>query len=401
VRTTWVVARTTTCSLGNGNVDRVARVRDSRFQDATIAVALAALLVLQLLLSDRGGSVLVNTAGALLLTLPLAARRRAPLAVAGTYVAASLLSAALGGGLHEGEPPPFASLAAGAIAFYSVGAYLEDRPALLGAGIGFAGLWSSVIVNGEIDLPSFLFSGGLIVATPWFAGRSARSRAQRAAMLAREQRQREQVAVVEERARIARELHDVVAHHVGAIVAQSQGAQRLIDRDPERTREALATIEATGRAALGEMRASLGVLRKPQGAAPLAPQSGMEDLTRLVEQARRSGLAVELVTEGKPAPLPAGADLSVYRIVQEALTNTLKHAGPVSARVAVRYGDGELELEISDEGAPGRAAGRRVEPGGHGLVGMRERVALYGGDLRAGHRPEGGFVVRASLPLAP
>jgi signal transduction histidine kinase len=208
--------------------------------------------------------------------------------------------------------------------------------------------------------------------------------------------------VGEERARIARELHDVVAHSVGAMVAQAQGARHVLDRDPERAREALETIERTGRTALNEMRRSLGVLRRPDTEAPLAPQPGMSGLGVLLEQARKSGLTVELVTEGEPAPLADGADLSAYRIVQEALTNTLKHAGPVHARVAVRYGERALEVEITDDGADGRAPnGIPSAGGGHGLVGMRERVALYGGDLHAGLRPEGGFVVRASLPLAP
>jgi signal transduction histidine kinase len=230
------------------------------------------------------------------------------------FVAAAALNAILGGGLFEGEPPPLASLITGVIVFYSVGAYAEDRPALWGAGLGIAGLWSSVVVSGEVDLQSLLFSAGLVVATPWFAGRTVRSRALRMAMLEREQRQRERVTVGEERARIARELHDVVAHHVGAMVVQSQGAQRLLDRDPERARKALASIESTGRMALDEMRRSLGVLRRPDGDAPLAPQPGMAGLGALVEQARRNGLAVELVTEGEPEPLPAGVDLSARRL---------------------------------------------------------------------------------------
>jgi signal transduction histidine kinase len=371
----------------------VERRLDARWIDGLIAVALATALQLQLVLGDHPGGAVVNAVGALLLTLPLAARRRAPLAVACVYTAAAALSALLGGGLHEGEPPPAASLLAGALAFYSLARYAEDRPALVGAGIGVAGLWTTVIASGP-DVQSFLFAGGLIVATPWLVGRTIRSRL-------REQRQRERVAVEEERARIARELHDVVAHSVGAMVAQAQGAQRMLDRDPERARDALESIERTGRTALGEMRRSLGVLRRPDGAAPLTPQPGMDALDALIEQTRRSGLTVELVTEGEPAPLPAGVDLSAYRIVQEALTNTLKHAGPVCARVAVRYGGGELELEISDDGAPGRARNSAAIAGGHGLVGMRERVALYGGDLHADHRPGGGFVVRASLPLAP
>jgi signal transduction histidine kinase len=143
------------------------------------------------------------------------------------------------------------------------------------------------------------------------------------------------------------------------------------------------------------------VRRRPDAGAPLAPQPGIDDLGALVEQARQSGLAVELVTEGTPAPLPADVDRSAYRIVQEALTNTLKHAGPVRTRVTVRYAGEELELEISDDGAPGRVRNGAPATGGHGLVGMRERVGLYGGDLHADHRPEGGFVVRATLPIAP
>jgi signal transduction histidine kinase len=372
---------------------------DTRLVDGLIAVALATALQLHLLIDDHPGGALPNVVGGLLLTLPLAARRRAPLAVAGVFAAAAALNAILGGGLFEGEPPAFASLVAGAVAFYSLGAHAEDRPALVGAGLGVAGLWTTVIAT-DPDLQSFLFSGGLIVATPWLAGRASRARSLRVALREREQRQRERVAVGEERARIARELHDVVAHSVGAMVAQAQGARHVLDRDPERARDALEAIEGTGRTALDEMRRSLGVLRRSDADAPLAPQPGMSDLDALVEQARKSGLTVELVTEGEPAPLPSGADLSAYRIVQEALTNTLKHAGAAHARVAVRYGGRELEVEIADDGAGGRAPNGLPSGGGHGLVGMRERIALYGGELHAGHRPEGGFVVRASLPLA-
>jgi signal transduction histidine kinase len=207
--------------------------------------------------------------------------------------------------------------------------------------------------------------------------------------------------VGDERARIARELHDVVAHSVGVMVVHAQGARRVLDRDPERARQALETIERTGQTALEEMRSTLGALRRPDGDAPLAPQPGMDDLGALIEQARQSGLTVELVTEGDPAPLPAGVDRSAYRIVQEALTNARKHAGPVRTRVAVRYGGRALELEITDAGAPGRSRNGVASTDGHGLVGMRERVALYGGSLHADHRPEGGFVVRATLPIAP
>ena len=369
--------------------------------DGLLAVALTVILQLQLALADHPGDRIFNVACGLALTLALAARRRAPLAVTYSYSAVAMINAALGGGLFDGHPPPVATIITGALAFYSLGAYAEDRAALLGVGVGIAGVWSTILISGEIDAQSFGFSAGLVIATPSLIGRSTRARAQRVALLEEEQLQRERVAVGEERARIARELHDVVAHSVGAMVAQAQGAGRVLERDPERAREALEAIERTGRNALDEMRRSLGVLRRTDADAPLAPQPGMADVAVLIAQARESGLQVELVTDGVPAPLPSGIDLSAYRIVQEALTNTLKHAGPVRARVAVGYRDDELVLEISDEGAPAPVAsdGSEGNGGGQGLLGMRERVALYGGDLHAGQRPEGGFVVRASLPL--
>jgi signal transduction histidine kinase len=388
-----------TAGLGAATVGRVQRLRDKRLLDGLLAAAMATALQVHLQVSDHVDASLVNVVGALLLTLPLAVRRRAPFAVAAIFGATALLNTIAGGGLFQGEPPPFPSLIAGAIVFCSLGAYAEDRPALAGAGLGLAGLWGSAIVNGQVD-QSLLFAAGLVFV-PWLVGRSMRARAVRYELLERELAARERIAVGEERARIARELHDVVAHSVGAMVVQAQGARRMLDRDPERAREALETIERTGRAALDDMRRSLGVLRRQGSDAPLAPQPGMDGLEALVEQARETGLGVELVIEGEPAPLPAGADLSAYRIVQEALTNTLKHAGPVRTRVAVRYADGRVELEISDEGAPGRAVngGGKGDGAGQGLVGMRERVALYGGELHAGRRPEGGFVVRASLPV--
>jgi signal transduction histidine kinase len=373
---------------------------DPRRLDLLIALGLATVLLLQIWLGDQISATAVDVVGGLLLTLPLAVRRRAPFAVAVVFAAAAALDAILGGpppaGLFDGEPPPFAPLGAGVITFYSLGAYASDRRALAGAAIGIAGVWAAVLATGP-DAQSFLFSAGLVVAAPWFTGRNVRARALSSE---REQRQRELTAVGEERSRIARELHDVTAHNVGIMVVHAQGAQRVLDRDPERAREALETIERTGQSALEEMRRALGVLRRSEGDAPLAPQPGMGDLGALVEQARLSGLTVELVTEGTPQPLPADVDRSAYRIVQEALTNARKHAGRVRARIAVRYGGPSLELEIANDGAPGRSPREEVA-GGHGLVGMRERVTLYGGELHAGHRPEGGFVVRASLPLAP
>jgi signal transduction histidine kinase len=202
-------------------------------------------------------------------------------------------------------------------------------------------------------------------------------------------------AVVEERARIARELHDAIAHNVSMMVVQAGAERRTLGDEQHATREVLQTVEQIGRGALTEMRRLVGMLRE-DGADPLAPQPGLADLETLVSQVREAGLPVELEIEGERRELPAGIELSAYRIVQEALTNSLKHAGDARATVAVRYAADSLELEISDDGSGGGARGLS---GGHGLVGMRERVALYGGRLDAGRRPAGGFAVRVLLPI--
>ena len=373
--------------------------------DWLLAAALAGVLLVQLALHDTEGAAALNVVGGLLLTLPLAFRRQAPLAVIAIFCATAILNEALGGALFtfpeagapDQDPPLFASLAAGMVASYSVGVYADDRPAVAGLLVAVAGLWATVVASDQIEFASFIWSGGLIAATPWFAGRVSRSRRQRIASLELEQEQRTQIALADERARIARELHDVVAHSVGVIVVQAQGARRVIDRDPARADEALATIEDTARSALGEMRRSLGVLRSEREEAARAPQPGVGDIEGLLANARSSGLSVDFTVEGTAHPLPKGVDLSAYRIVQEALTNTIKHAGPARSRVTLRYGDDELVVEVKDDG-PGPAADAR-EGAGHGLVGMRERVAALAGELHAGAGLDGGFLVRASLPL--
>jgi signal transduction histidine kinase len=202
-------------------------------------------------------------------------------------------------------------------------------------------------------------------------------------------------AVVEERARIARELHDAIAHNVSMMVVQAGAERRVVDEQHASTREVLETIEQIGRGALTEMRRLVGMLRS-DAVDPLEPQPGLRDLPKLVAQVSDAGLPVVLNVEGERRELPVGIELSAYRIVQEALTNALKHAGDTSASVDVRYGADSLELEIADNGGHAR---ENTVSGGHGLVGMRERVALYGGSLQAGRRPAGGFVVRVLLPI--
>ena len=219
-------------------------------------------------------------------------------------------------------------------------------------------------------------------------------RERRAQMAERERDLAAREAVVEERARIARELHDVIAHNVSMMVVQA-GAERRVVEPTSGTRDVLETIEQIGRSALTEMRRLVGMLRTDRDE-ELAPQPGLDDVARLVTQVREAGLPVELHVEGERRDLPVGIDLSAYRIVQEALTNALKHAGEARATVRIRYEPDSLELEIVDDGV---GAGARPEGAGHGLVGMRERVALYGGRLDARRREGGGFAVRALLPI--
>jgi signal transduction histidine kinase len=221
----------------------------------------------------------------------------------------------------------------------------------------------------------------------------AKARADRAE---REREERARRAVTDERARIARELHDVVGHSVSVMTVQASAVRRLVDPDQETVREALLVVEETGRQALAEMRRMVGVLRHPEDAPALAPQPSLDEIQKLVAHTRDAGLPVELRIEGHPVQLPAGVDTTAYRFVQEGLTNAIKHAKADRAEVVVRYEDGHVELTVTDDGC-GDGKG---EGSGHGLVGMRERISVYGGELEAGPRPQGGFRLRARLPVA-
>lgn len=238
----------------------------------------------------------------------------------------------------------------------------------------------------------------------WILGDSMRYRRayyldleDKARRLERERDQQAQIGAAAERARIARELHDVVAHHVSVMVVQAEGASYALDASPETARRAMGTIADTGRTALAEMRRLLGVLRSEgRSAADRAPQPGVDQLEDLLEQVRATGLTVDFTVEGVPVSLPQGMELAAYRIVQESLTNSRKHGGPrVRATVALHYGEDELRMLVCDDG---RGAGALTDGQGNGLVGMRERVAMYGGSVLAGPRAEGGFRVEAVLP---
>jgi signal transduction histidine kinase len=244
-----------------------------------------------------------------------------------------------------------------------------------------------------------VFIGGIWILGIYINTRRAylRSLEERAARLERERDIEVQIATAAERARIARELHDVVAHSVSVIVVQADGAGYTIDTEPERAKRALETISLTGRQALTEMRRLLGVLREGGDPDGYAPQPGIEQLTDLVDQVRSSGLPLEFSVEGVPQPLPAGLQLTVFRIAQEALTNTLKHAGQAAtARLRLHYGDHAVEVTIDDDGRGSAVVG---DGRGLGLAGMRERVAMYGGNVQAGPKSGGGFEVVARLPI--
>jgi signal transduction histidine kinase len=248
---------------------------------------------------------------------------------------------------------------------------------------------------GPASLSNALQFGLISVVVMVLVRRVVGDRERRVQLAERERDLAAREAVVEERARIARELHDAIAHNVSMMVIQAGAERRVLDGTGGTTREVLETIERIGRGTLTEMRRLVGMLRSDTGE-PLAPQPGLDDLPTLMQQVCEAGLPVELQVDGERRELPLGIELSAYRIVQEALTNALKHAGDAHASVHVHYGADSLELEIADDG---EGAALPVSSGGHGLAGMRERVALYGGHLDAGHRQNGGFAVRVLLPI--
>ncbi|GAA2207793.1 sensor histidine kinase [Nonomuraea monospora] len=343
--------------------------------------------------------------GALLLvaaSAPVAVRRRWPLSAMCAGLVPETLLNALGYGTGM-------SSLAGIVLLYSVATYR-------GLAVSLAGLVLSLMtyLAGAVSGPAR--AGGaseyvvtaLVLVAVWGAGRSLRLRRayleelkDRAARLERAHAADTRAARAEERSRIARELHDVVAHHVSVMTVQAAAARRVLASDPDLAREALSAIENTGRLAMTEMRNIVGVLRtdtRADARAELGPQPGVRDLPALVEQMREAGLATRLRVEGEPAPLPAGVDLAAYRLVQEGLTNSLRHAGAgAEAVVTVRYEPYELDVRVEDDGVG--AVQETGRPPGHGLVGIRERVALYGGILNIGPLPGGGFEVRARLPL--
>ena len=284
---------------------------------------------------------------------------------------------------------------------YMAATRLDARQSRLVLIVAAVASWvATTVAAGPTELDAVL-----IVAGSWLLGHYVRTRRllvaeleQRAADLERQREEQAGRAVAEERLRIARELHDVLAHTMSVVAVQA-GTGRLVGADhPDAAIAALAAVETTARSAMDEMRQILTVLRADEDAASVTPAPGLDDLPALVTHAAEAGIAVDVHVDGEPRPVPTGVGLAVYRIIQEALTNVIKHAGRAHASVLLCYTDDDMVVEVRDDGP---AAAPAVAAGGHGLIGMRERAAVHGGELTAGPDPHGGFVVRARLPLKP
>jgi signal transduction histidine kinase len=328
---------------------------------------------------------------ALAMTAVLLLRLRAPLVALALQVAGFLAVSEI---LASEDNDPMTMVLLLLVTVYSAGAHTRGRSLLAAAVLVAAATFAAMVQDGESMNVGGLLFFGLFIGGPFLAGVVIRIRREREGLLMRERDERARAAVLEERTRVARELHDVVAHAISVIVLQARGARRSLASEPEAARGALDAIEETASQALAEMRRLLEMLRADDESVGLAPQPSLAHVETLAGQVAEAGLPVEVAVEGEPRELPPGVDLAAFRIVQEALTNALKHAGSARARVLVRYGADDVELEIADDGT-GSANG---DAGGHGLAGMRERVSLYGGRLEAGPGAGGGFLVRARLP---
>lgn len=373
---------------------RLARL-DPRWWDALLALAAVIGGEAELFGQYDPGVAAVLVVGAAYATL--AFRRRRPL-LAGAVMFALWLTLSVAVVNIE---PLNVPLVAVLVNCWSMGRYTNGASVPVSFAVVLGGILAVLSSMEQQVFTDFLFPTAFAVIA-WGAGRVVRQRSRlteelhEAAVRAEEARDADLArAAADERRRIAREMHDVVAHSVSVMVVQAGGARRILERDPERAVEAAVHIEETGRAALVEMRRLLGVLHQGDAAAR-APAPGMAQLEALVERSRAAGQPVELTVEGAPRPLPAGLDLAAYRVLQEGLTNALKHAGTAPTEVRVRWEHEALSLVVADRGpGPDPAA-----HGGHGLVGMSERVRLYGGELCTGEREGGGFEVRARIPLA-
>ena len=367
--------------------------RRARRHDLALVAALLAGAELELAFAAPAGDLPLAAVSAVLIVAPLLWRRRAPVAVALAVLAAVALQSVV----LRLDPFPVADSFALISASYAVGAHAGRRAAVAGLAALVAGLAAHAAVFHPDGVAPAVLGAGLV---PWVAGRTLRSRrllarelGERAARMEHAREQEALAARTAERVRVARELHDAVAHSISVIAIQAAGADGLVDRDGERAAQVAALLATVSRDALAE----LGRLVAP-AAAETAAQPGLAGVDALAQRARAGGMEVDVRVEGEPAEVPSGVDLAAYRIVQEALANTAKHARAGHAWVVVRYDRRVVEVEVADDGRGPNGARPAGAGGGHGLVGIRERVALYDGTLDVGRRPSGGFLVHARLP---
>ena len=357
-----------------------------------LVIALAAVQQLEAWAGSVPGSSVGVSVATALWTLPLLLRHRFPFAAPAFVFGVQIVSAFIGPEAFAGEDTGFAVVL---LTFWVAGANNERPQAAALTAIGFAAIAvverRDVRIDTDEGITAMVACGIVALIAHVLERRGRRSAAleQEAARLAHDREARARDAVATERARIGRELGDVVAHGLAAMTARARTARELLDEDPARARDLIVALEETGREALAELRRLLGLLHPSSGDPLLTPRPGMEDLDALVQRSRAAGLPVALTVEGSPVVLAPGVDLAAYRIVQDALTDALQHARPASAQVAVHYGADGLELEISDDGGGVRES----------LVGLRERVVLYGGVVDAGRAAGGDYAVRVRLPV--
>jgi signal transduction histidine kinase len=382
-------------------VERTARLLDRcqlppTLADTALAAVVGAVTLIAVLVQQEVEDQPLTAGGVALIAVqvvPLVWRRRAPVGVAVVSITAAVIY-----GIAELPDPPliFGPL----LALYTVAAYRPRSVSLPFAALVMLGAAVGITLGRDADAADIAvgyFSG----ITAWVIGDTTRGQRERAVWLEERREEAARQAASDERIRIARDLHDIVAHHVSVIAVQAEAAQEVLAARPDRAADAMATVADTARTALTELRRLLGVLRS-DGA--MSPQPDLATIDELVESVRRTGLPVAVHTTGDERPIDAVVGLTAYRVVQEALTNVLKHAGASRAEVGLDFADDALVVSVVDDGAKPRRTPNGLGPsdgGGQGLVGMRERVAVLGGSLDAGPGTEGGFAVRARLPLRP
>jgi signal transduction histidine kinase len=370
---------------------RLAALRPRERADVILALVFVAISFVQIAIASIA-SVPAEIAIVLGTTLPLAWRRQFP-------AAAALIAAAVW--IIPSEGFVVLGYVTGFLLFYSCGAYLRSNPALVAtgaAGVLLAALSNVTHVSDWVDYLNTL----IVVVAPIAVGRFVRQQRDQNARLREltlhlehERERSNDLAVAEERARIARELHDVVAHGLSVIAIQADAAEAALDADPSKARKPVAEIKQAARSSLAEMRGLLGLLREEGDGENRAPLPGIAQLPELIERSRAGGLEIRLDVSGTPREVPQGIDLAAYRIIQESLTNVRKHAHSAPTSVALNWGDDRLKLSVRDSG-PGPGA---ADENGHGLIGMRERARAHGGTIATGAADEGGFEVVATLPL--